>query len=122
MAAHQFQGSGYYSIQVEVDGEGIASGSRANRVKRRTQRTVSGGVFIVSNFTGSVTDRTPPDRITDLLADFGSERNGNTIFTLSWTAPGNDLNVGRASNYTFYVSNDSSTSNLQVLPTITRVS
>jgi len=56
---------------------------------------LQGGVFIVSNFTGSVTDRTPPDRITDLLADFGSERNGNTIFTLSWTAPGNDLNVGR---------------------------
>jgi len=42
-----------------------------------------------------VPDTTPPERIKDLSVDSGSERNSSTIFTLSWTAPGNDLNVGR---------------------------
>ncbi|KAF6034996.1 hypothetical protein EB796_006694 [Bugula neritina] len=52
------------------------------------------------------------------IVDSGNTKNNTTVFTLSWTAPGNYLNVGRASNnYTFDVSNDSSLNNLlQLLP------
>jgi len=42
-----------------------------------------------------VNDKTPPERIKDLFVDSVNTTNNRTIFTLSWTALGNDLNVGR---------------------------
>jgi len=54
----------------------------------------TGGVITVANYR-VVPDTTPPERIKDLVVGSGNTTNNTTIFTLSWTAPGNDLNVGR---------------------------
>jgi len=54
----------------------------------------TGGVVYVLNHV-PVNDTTPPERIKDMLVDSVNTTNNRTIFNLSWTAPGNDLNVGR---------------------------
>ena len=40
-----------------------------------------------------VDDTTPPERITSLRF-LQAAGDGNNIFTLGWTAPGDDLNIG----------------------------
>ncbi|XP_049627204.1 calcium-activated chloride channel regulator 4-like [Suncus etruscus] len=61
-------------------------------------RTASGGAFVLSNipdnYNPSTKDYFPPSKITDLEAT----RDGNTI-TLTWTAPGDDFDVGKAQQY-----------------------
>jgi len=55
---------------------------------------LEGGVINVHNHV-PVNDTTPPERIKDLTVESVSTKTNKTIFTLSWTAPGNDLNVGK---------------------------
>lgn len=61
-------------------------------------RTANGGAFVLSNipdnFTSSSADYFPPSQITNLEAT----RNEN-IITLTWTAPGDDFDVGKVQEY-----------------------
>lgn len=52
-----------------------------------------GGVIVVSNWT-SVNDRTKPDQVRDFRV-LNAAADGNNIFTLGWTAAGDDLNIGQ---------------------------
>ncbi|XP_063154285.1 calcium-activated chloride channel regulator 1-like [Candoia aspera] len=59
-------------------------------------RTASGGSFIVTGVpTGNLTDVFPPCKITDLEVALNAEDE----FLLSWTAPGNDYDRGKAERY-----------------------
>uniref|UniRef100_A0A8C3SCJ6 VWFA domain-containing protein n=1 Tax=Chelydra serpentina TaxID=8475 RepID=A0A8C3SCJ6_CHESE len=54
-------------------------------------RVATGGSFVVENVpSGGTTDVFPPCKITDLEAQFAEDK-----IHLSWTAPGNDLDVGQ---------------------------
>nr|XP_008527927.1 PREDICTED: calcium-activated chloride channel regulator 4-like [Equus przewalskii] len=58
-------------------------------------RTASGGAFVVSNVSNlPLPDLYPPSQITDLEAT----RDGDNI-SLTWTAPGDDFDVGKAQQY-----------------------
>ncbi|XP_054996289.1 calcium-activated chloride channel regulator 4-like [Sorex araneus] len=61
-------------------------------------RMAAGGAFVLegvpSSFNRSPTDYFPPSQITDLEAT----RDGNMI-TLTWTAPGDDLDIGKVQQY-----------------------
>ncbi|XP_034635264.1 calcium-activated chloride channel regulator 1-like [Trachemys scripta elegans] len=58
-------------------------------------RVATGGSFVVMNVpSGGTTDVFPPCKITDLEAQFEEDK-----IHLSWTAPGNDLDVGQADRY-----------------------
>uniref|UniRef100_A0A8C8REW1 Uncharacterized protein n=1 Tax=Pelusios castaneus TaxID=367368 RepID=A0A8C8REW1_9SAUR len=58
-------------------------------------RVASGGSFVVENVpSGGSTDVFPPCKIIDLEAQFEEDK-----VHLSWTAPGNDLDVGQAERY-----------------------
>uniref|UniRef100_A0A8C8S353 Uncharacterized protein n=1 Tax=Pelusios castaneus TaxID=367368 RepID=A0A8C8S353_9SAUR len=58
-------------------------------------RVASGGCFLVENVpSGGNTDVFPPCKIIDLEAQFEEDK-----VHLSWTAPGNDLDVGQAERY-----------------------
>ncbi|KAJ6656273.1 hypothetical protein lerEdw1_003929 [Lerista edwardsae] len=67
-------------------------------------RVATGGSFVVANVpSGTAPDVFPPCRITDLEAvpvDNAEE------FLLSWTAPGNDCDVGTAERYEIKMSED----------------
>ena len=57
-------------------------------------RTASGGAFVMSNVPiGPLPDQYPPNRITDLQATLDGEE-----ISLTWTAPGDDYDVGRGKN------------------------
>ncbi|XP_032073794.1 calcium-activated chloride channel regulator 1-like [Thamnophis elegans] len=59
-------------------------------------RIASGGSFVMSGVTpGNPSDVFPPSRITDLEAELNDEDE----FLLSWTAPGNDYDIGTAEKY-----------------------
>ncbi|XP_058032882.1 calcium-activated chloride channel regulator 1-like [Ahaetulla prasina] len=59
-------------------------------------RIASGGTFVMSGVTsGSPSDAFPPSRITDLEVKLNDEDD----FLLSWTAPGNDYDKGKAEKY-----------------------
>ncbi|XP_006169767.1 calcium-activated chloride channel regulator 4 [Tupaia chinensis] len=63
-------------------------------------RMASGGAFVVSQVTpGSVADVFPPSQITDLDAT----PDGDEI-TLTWTAPGDDFDVGKVQQYIVRIS------------------
>ncbi|XP_028643986.1 calcium-activated chloride channel regulator 4A [Grammomys surdaster] len=58
-------------------------------------RTASGGAFVMSNVpSGSLPDLYPPSQITDLQATLDGEN-----IHLTWTAPGDDFDVGKAQQY-----------------------
>ncbi|XP_070605135.1 calcium-activated chloride channel regulator 4 [Erythrolamprus reginae] len=66
-------------------------------------RIASGGTFVMSGVTpGSSSDVFPPSRITDLEAKLNDE----DYFLLSWTAPGNDYDTGKAEKYEIKMSED----------------
>ncbi|XP_042318344.1 calcium-activated chloride channel regulator 1-like [Sceloporus undulatus] len=59
-------------------------------------RTTSGGSFVMSGVpSGTPPDLFPPSKITDLEV----ELNEDDEFLLSWTAPGNDYDSGKAERY-----------------------
>ncbi|XP_021513706.1 calcium-activated chloride channel regulator 1 [Meriones unguiculatus] len=59
-------------------------------------RTSSGGSFVATNVPKApVPDLFPPCQITDLKASI----QGHNLVTLTWTAPGDDYDHGRASKY-----------------------
>ncbi|XP_004639372.1 calcium-activated chloride channel regulator 4-like [Octodon degus] len=57
-------------------------------------RTASGGAFVLSGFQAQSGDMYPPSQITDLDGTFDSDN-----ITLRWTAPGEDLDSGKAQQY-----------------------
>uniref|UniRef100_G1SME9 Calcium-activated chloride channel regulator 1 n=1 Tax=Oryctolagus cuniculus TaxID=9986 RepID=G1SME9_RABIT len=64
-------------------------------------RTCSGGSFVASNVPkGTIPDLFPPCQITDLKA----EVQGNNLINLTWTAPGDDYDDGRAHKYIIRIS------------------
>ncbi|XP_066232798.1 calcium-activated chloride channel regulator 1 [Saccopteryx leptura] len=63
-------------------------------------RTSSGGSFVASNVPNSIPDLFPPCKITDLKARL----QGNELINLTWTAPGDDFDHGRAYKYIIGVS------------------
>ncbi|KAM8789741.1 calcium-activated chloride channel regulator 1-like [Rhynchonycteris naso] len=65
-------------------------------------RETSGGSFIVSGIppSGNQSSVFPPGKITDLTAQF------KDLIQLSWTAPGNALDKGRANRYIIRISKD----------------
>ncbi|KFO28030.1 calcium-activated chloride channel regulator 4 [Fukomys damarensis] len=63
-------------------------------------RTASGGAFVLSGFQASASDDLfPPSQITDLDATYEDEN-----ITLTWTAPGADLDVGKVQLYIIRIS------------------
>ena len=46
----------------------------------------------------AVEDTTPPEKINDLRI-LNAAADGNNVFTIGWTAPGDDLNVGQGKWY-----------------------
>ena len=54
--------------------------------------SILGGVITVNNWK-YVEDTTPPEKVTSLRV-LNAADDGNNVFTLGWTAPGNDLNIG----------------------------
>ncbi|KAM5256995.1 calcium-activated chloride channel regulator 4-like [Ctenodactylus gundi] len=65
-------------------------------------RTASGGAFVVSNVPkniSSVPDQFPPSQITDLSATSNEEE-----INLSWTAPGDNFDVGQVEEYIIRIS------------------
>ncbi|XP_029801668.1 calcium-activated chloride channel regulator 1 [Suricata suricatta] len=64
-------------------------------------RTSSGGSFVASGIPQSpIPDRFPPCQITDLKAKI----HGYTFINLTWTAPGDDYDYGRAHEYIIRIS------------------
>uniref|UniRef100_A0A8D2JAD0 VWFA domain-containing protein n=1 Tax=Varanus komodoensis TaxID=61221 RepID=A0A8D2JAD0_VARKO len=61
----------------------------------RFSRTASGGSFVMSGVPDVPTDVFPPCQITDLEVQL----NDDDQFLLSWTAPGNDYDLGQAERY-----------------------
>lgn len=58
-------------------------------------RTASGGAFVMSNVPAlPLPDVYPPNQITDLQATLDGEK-----ISLTWTAPGDDFDVGRVQQY-----------------------
>ncbi|XP_007463328.1 PREDICTED: calcium-activated chloride channel regulator 4-like [Lipotes vexillifer] len=64
-------------------------------------RTASGGAFVVSNVPNlpSLPDVFPPSRITDLKATSDEDE-----ISLTWTAPGDDFDVGKVQKYIIRIS------------------
>ncbi|KAM6458584.1 calcium-activated chloride channel regulator 1-like [Liasis olivaceus] len=74
--------------------EGSDNDTQANLGK--FNRIASGGSFVMSGVTsGSPLDVFPPSRVTDLEVKLSDEDE----FLLSWTAPGNDYDKGKAEKY-----------------------
>ncbi|XP_050016161.1 calcium-activated chloride channel regulator 1 [Alexandromys fortis] len=64
-------------------------------------RTSSGGSFMASNVPSApIPDLFPPCRVTDLTASI----QGHKLVNLTWTAPGDDYDHGRASKYIIRIS------------------
>lgn len=57
-------------------------------------RTATGGAFVVSNISLPLPDLYPPSQITDLEATRDED-----IISLTWTAPGDDFDVGKVKQY-----------------------
>lgn len=67
----------------------------AQPVLENFSRTASGGAFVMSNVpTRPFSDPYPPNQITDLQATLDGEK-----ISLTWTAPGDDFDVGRVQQY-----------------------
>ncbi|KAM5268437.1 calcium-activated chloride channel regulator 4-like [Hipposideros larvatus] len=62
-------------------------------------RTASGGAFVVSNVSSSSPDLYPPSQITDLEASPDED-----MINLTWTAPGDDFDVGKVKQYIIRIS------------------
>ncbi|XP_067930958.1 calcium-activated chloride channel regulator 4-like [Watersipora subatra] len=100
----------FYGLSIDIQGEGLLPGlGVVGRRKKRcvgcnslgnVTRSGSGGVIVIDNWV-QLNDTTPPEKITDLTVLAVSEDNGKV--TLAWTAPGEDLNMGRVSGYEFGV-------------------
>ncbi|XP_060597050.1 calcium-activated chloride channel regulator 4-like [Ruditapes philippinarum] len=81
-------------------------------LKDSFQRVSLHNEILVSNFSPVIakTDITPPGRITDVdviditteKTNYGESRN----FTITWTATGNDVNIGQAANYELRIADD----------------
>lgn len=64
-------------------------------------RTSSGGSFVATNVPAApIPDLFPPCQITDLKASI----QGQNLVNLTWTAPGDDYDHGRASSYIIRIS------------------
>ncbi|XP_063154284.1 calcium-activated chloride channel regulator 1-like [Candoia aspera] len=63
-------------------------------------RIASGGSFVMSGVPPNPPDHFPPSRVTDLEVKL----NGEDGFLLSWTAPGNDYDKGKAEKYEIKIS------------------
>ncbi|XP_067930964.1 calcium-activated chloride channel regulator 1-like [Watersipora subatra] len=100
----------YYQLSIDVSGEGVLpdQGGTARRRKRcvscnnlgNVTRSGSGSLVVINNWS-SVNDVVPPEAITDLTVQEASKESG--LIELSWTAPGEDLNIGQVSGYEFGV-------------------
>lgn len=67
----------------------------AQPVLENFSRTASGGAFVMSNVPQfPFSDPYPPNQITDLQATLDGEK-----ISLTWTAPGDDFDVGRVQQY-----------------------
>lgn len=55
---------------------------------------ILGGVIVVNNWMPGVEDKTPPEKITDVVV-LNAAANGDNVFTIGWTAPGDDVNIGQ---------------------------
>ncbi|KAM8789730.1 calcium-activated chloride channel regulator 1 isoform 2-T2 [Rhynchonycteris naso] len=62
-------------------------------------RTASGGAFVVSNVSFPLPDLYPPSQITDLEATPDGD-----MINLTWTAPGDDFDVGKVQQYILRIS------------------
>uniref|UniRef100_A0A8D0DVM5 VWFA domain-containing protein n=1 Tax=Salvator merianae TaxID=96440 RepID=A0A8D0DVM5_SALMN len=63
-------------------------------------RTASGGSFMVQGVPpGGPTDVFPPCKITDLAAELLDDSGDDDTFLLSWTAPGDNYDIGKADRY-----------------------
>ncbi|XP_066124837.1 calcium-activated chloride channel regulator 4 [Saccopteryx bilineata] len=62
-------------------------------------RTASGGAFVVSNVSFPLPDLYPPSQITDLEATPDGD-----MINLTWTAPGDDFDVGKVQQYIIRIS------------------
>ncbi|XP_067929386.1 calcium-activated chloride channel regulator 1-like [Watersipora subatra] len=124
--AHMIDGTGgsYFGIDVNVTGEGLLPKpvEEAKSQGRRStgysslgnfSRYSAGGVVVVDNWK-NVPDITPPDRVTDLSIHIALS--GEDVVALTWTAPGEDLNIGQASGYHFGVAGKEETHGIMVLP------
>ncbi|XP_046561277.1 calcium-activated chloride channel regulator 4-like [Haliotis rubra] len=67
-----------------------------NETVEAFSRTASPDAIDISGYNSSV-DQLDPGRVTDL--DIAIENKLNQTVTLSWTAPGDDLNVGKVAKY-----------------------
>ncbi|XP_067930948.1 calcium-activated chloride channel regulator 1-like [Watersipora subatra] len=101
----------YYGLTIEVSGNGVIPGQDGVSRKKRcidcnsigyVTRSITGGVIVIKNWH-NVSDRTPPEKISDLVVQ---EYGKNGLLTVSWTAPGEDLNIGKVSGYEFGVGTD----------------
>ncbi|XP_006898296.1 PREDICTED: calcium-activated chloride channel regulator 4-like [Elephantulus edwardii] len=87
--------------------DGVIEGNPPRQEANDTQatlenfsRTATGGAFVVSNVPNNPTiDMYPPSQITDLEATFDEDE-----ITLTWTAPGDDFDVGTAQEYIIRIS------------------
>ncbi|HDS09336.1 MAG TPA: hypothetical protein ENN73_03825, partial [Firmicutes bacterium] len=68
--------------------ENITSSTDRNTVMNRVMTWLQNG--------GGISDTTPPSAVTNLAANPGAQAG---VITLTWTAPGDDGNVGQASQY-----------------------
>ena len=57
------------------------------------KKIYEGGLIVINNWR-PVEDTTPPEKITDLRV-LNAAADGNNVFTIGWTAPGDDLNKGQ---------------------------
>ncbi|KAG8132609.1 putative Calcium-activated chloride channel regulator 1 protein [Naja naja] len=100
-----FKANGRYSIKVHVQGRDVIkmNAPRPEASDNDTQanlgnfnRITSGGSFVMTGVPpGNTADAFPPSRITDLEVKLNDEDD----FLLSWTAPGNDYDKGKAEKY-----------------------
>ncbi|XP_041464568.1 mucin-6-like [Lytechinus variegatus] len=109
-----FDDNGRYSVTVNVLGTSttVPYSTRKRRAVTPTprsdsypfMRSASGGVFVVDNFTPNAPDILSPSRIQDLAYSSFSYENASVVLT--WTAVGDDLDQGTASEYELRYSND----------------
>ncbi|KAK7814353.1 hypothetical protein U0070_027011, partial [Myodes glareolus] len=72
----------------------------AQPVLENFSRAASGGAFIVSDVpAGPLPDQYPPSQVTDLQATLDGEE-----ISLTWTAPGDDYDTGKAQQYIIRIS------------------
>ncbi|XP_030832203.1 calcium-activated chloride channel regulator 1-like [Strongylocentrotus purpuratus] len=110
-----FDADGRYSVTVNVLGAAASNISHTDRKRRAItptppsvpssfMRSASGGVFAVNNYIPNAPDVLAPSRIQDLAYSSFSYENATVILT--WTAVGDDLDQGTASEYELRYSND----------------